>query len=178
MNHTRKGVGTKGGGASRRRRPRFSASCRRSLWVAASVAIPSRGIRSVAPSPKPPPGSGAPAGYGGRGFGSGRGGREAPGNRCAGPASGAREAGGRGYPRPARPAAAPPVRERQREASAATDLSPENRPCRGRRPSNLSHRSVGARAGSGKVEEMTTEKSIFMEEAEVGGVGSSRWEMG
>lgn len=48
----------------------------------------------------------------------------------------------------ARPAAAPPVRERQEEASAATDLSPENRPCRGRRPSNLSHRRVGGSSWS------------------------------
>lgn len=67
------------------------------------------------------------------------------------------------------------MQERQEEASAATDLSPENRPCREGAPATCRTEGWGARAGAGgKAEEVTTEKgAIFMEEAEGGGRGEA-----
>lgn len=153
MNHTRKGVGTKGGGASpvgedRASRPPAGGPLGRCQRCHSLSRNPQRRPKPQAPLQA----RGSSRLWRTRvrvGAGGGRGGGAWKPLRARCLRLGPERLGDEGTQDPtARPAAAPPVRERQEEASAATDLSPENRPCRGRRPSNLSHRSVGGSSWS------------------------------
>lgn len=149
MNHTRKGVGAKGGGASPVGEDHaFRPPAGGPLGSLPALPFPLAESAASPQAPSPPPGSGLQQVMADQGSGRGGGGRLETAARPV-PASGAREAGGRGYPRPhSPPCSCPACPGAPGGASAATDLSPENRPCRGRRPSNLSHRSVGGSSWS------------------------------